>query len=85
MPGRSGVTAPIVPDNRTTGTSAAPLRHRCGTSFAKLCITFAIQITLLPDAHFTEHSPIQITTVSSERVERELLSSDILQTTCSGE
>jgi hypothetical protein len=31
MPGRSGVTAPITPDSRTTGTTAAPRRHRGGT------------------------------------------------------
>ena len=32
MPGRSGVTAPITPDSRTTGTTAAPRRSRGGTS-----------------------------------------------------
>jgi hypothetical protein len=30
MPGRSGVTAPIKPDNRTTGTTADPRRRRAG-------------------------------------------------------
>jgi hypothetical protein len=33
MPGLSGVTAPITPDNRTTGTTAFPRRHGLGTSF----------------------------------------------------
>jgi hypothetical protein len=32
MPDLSGVTAPITPDSRTTGTTAVP-RHRAGTSF----------------------------------------------------
>jgi hypothetical protein len=31
MPGRSGVTAPIRPDNRTTGTTAIPRRSRAGS------------------------------------------------------
>src|SRR5690242_5835701 len=30
MPGRNGVTAPITPASRTTGTTAAPGRHRAG-------------------------------------------------------
>src|SRR5882724_9596186 len=30
MPGRSGVTAPITPDSRTTGTTATPRRSRAG-------------------------------------------------------
>jgi hypothetical protein len=38
MPGRSGVTAPITPDRRTTGTIAAPRRQRAGTS----CISLSI-------------------------------------------
>jgi hypothetical protein len=33
MPGLSGVTAPITPDNRTTGTTAVPRCHRLGISF----------------------------------------------------
>jgi hypothetical protein len=36
MPGRSGVTAPITPDNRTTGTTAMPLRSRAGSSAVNL-------------------------------------------------
>src|SRR3954463_5421729 len=32
MPGRSGVTAPITPDSRTTGTMAVPGRKRAGRS-----------------------------------------------------
>ena len=32
MPGRSGVTAPITPDSRTTGTTDASRRSRAGTN-----------------------------------------------------
>jgi hypothetical protein len=42
MPGRNGVTAPITPDSRTTGTTAAPLRKRAGTNFISRSITSAI-------------------------------------------
>jgi hypothetical protein len=38
MPGRNGVTAPITPASRTTGTTAAPGRHRAG----KNCISRSI-------------------------------------------
>jgi hypothetical protein len=30
IPGRNGVTAPITPDSRTTGTTDRPRRHRAG-------------------------------------------------------
>ena len=33
MPGRSGVTAPIVPDSRTTGTTAVARRNRARNEF----------------------------------------------------
>src|SRR3954447_348496 len=36
MPGRNGVTAPITPASRTTGTIAAPRRQRAGTSSVSL-------------------------------------------------
>src|ERR1700722_473802 len=38
MPGRSGVTAPITPDNRTTGTTALARRRRAGTHSISLSI-----------------------------------------------
>jgi len=36
MPGRSGVTDPIRPDSRTTGTTAVPGRRRAGISAISL-------------------------------------------------
>ena len=38
MPGRSGVTAPITPDSRTTGTTAAPRRNFAGNKSFSLSI-----------------------------------------------
>src|SRR5436305_5486697 len=39
MPGRNGVTAPITPASLTTGTTAAPGRHRAGRN----CISRTVQ------------------------------------------
>src|SRR4051794_19243201 len=39
MPGRSGVTAPITPDSRTTGTTAVPGRKRAG----RYCMSLSAQ------------------------------------------
>ncbi|GEC14494.1 hypothetical protein NWI01_03860 [Nitrobacter winogradskyi] len=39
MPGLSGVTAPITPDSRTTGTTLVPRRHRLGMSFVSAVFT----------------------------------------------
>jgi hypothetical protein len=38
IPGRSGVTAPITPDSRTTGTTAVPRRSRAGIHSIKRSI-----------------------------------------------
>jgi hypothetical protein len=53
MPGRSGVTAPIVPDNRTTGTTADPRCHRSGINFisAAFILGNLCQLSYVPDSH----------------------------------
>src|ERR1700744_3480080 len=42
IPGRSGVTAPITPDSRTTGTTAVPRRRRSGR--------YAVSLSIRPES-----------------------------------